>query len=167
MNILLSCKCQRHDIPLQLTRFPVFHSLTKIHANLCECCAKSKEKCKRADQCHPCEDSKKAPSNPFSILKFGCTVDHEYPSGIRTHDSQYDNGASDREGKTATSGPPAPRLIDDTLVEAVELRKAAQVNMRPTAFDGLAKEASDRKWLIYYLQRGMRGSKHQWANSRS
>ncbi|KAK3175945.1 hypothetical protein OEA41_007267 [Lepraria neglecta] len=101
-------------------------SLTKIHANLCECCAKPKEKRKQADQCHPCEDSKKAPSNPFSILKFGCTVDHEYPSGIRTHDSQYDNSASDREGKTATSGPSAPRLIDDTLVEAIELRKAAQ-----------------------------------------
>lgn len=166
MNILLPGKCQR-NIPLQLTRFLVFHSLTKIHADLCECCAKPKEKCKQADQYHPCGDSKKAPSNPFSLLKFGCTVDHEYPSGIRTHDSQYDNGASDREGKTATSGPRVPRLIDDTLVEAIELRKAVQVYIRPAAFDDLTNVTSDRKWLICYLQRGMHGSRHQWANSRS
>lgn len=85
MNILLPGKCQRY-IPLQLTRFPVFHSLTKIHADLCECCAKPKEKCKQADQYHPCGDSKKLPAtlSPYSNLAARLTMSTPPESGLTT-----------------------------------------------------------------------------------
>ena len=145
----------------------MLNSLTKIHANLCRFCARTKAECKQTNKCHPHQDSTSAPINRFSPLDASCPVDQETPSRVSIYSSLCNNSTHDRKGKIVASPLPAPQLIGDTLAEAMELRKAAQVCMRPTTIDDLADLISYRKCLIYYLHRQVRGSRQQWATCRS
>ncbi|KAI9880764.1 MAG: hypothetical protein M1830_000653 [Pleopsidium flavum] len=101
-------------------------SLTKIYTDLCECCARPKERCKRVSPDRPLSsDSETVAVNRFTVLNLGNPKD-DCACTEKTPNRQCEE---DRE-ETLTATPRAkattPRLIDDPLGDAFELYKDIQ-----------------------------------------
>lgn len=100
--------------------------MTKIYTDLCECCAKPKESCKRAGSDRRSQDSQtSAPSNRFAVLNLG-SPNGDCPSKDRLPDRHRDEHT--REDLATMPRGKAPRLTGDPLGDAFELRKEIQVH---------------------------------------
>ena len=105
-------------LALNDTRF----SLTKIYTDLCECCAKPKERCLQAHKCKKSDEKRRCPLNRFATLELG----HDNQSKkIGSPSEQLDTKAKEHVIKCHTTA--YMRILDDTLSEAFELRKEIQV----------------------------------------
>ena len=110
---------------MQLTSTVPGRSLTKINTDLCECCAKPKESCKRAYPDRRSQDSQtSAPSNRFAVLNLG-SLNGDCPSTDRLAESHWDEHR--KEDLAAVPRGQAPRLTGDPLGDAFELREEIQV----------------------------------------
>lgn len=100
-------------------------SLNKIYIGLCEFCDKPMRNCEQTNLGRSCEASQKTLSNRFAVLKVGAS-DHDSPSGDNQPNRECNECA--RQDSTAKAKVPAiPRLVDDHLGDAFDIRKEVQV----------------------------------------
>lgn len=123
------------------------YSLTKIYTGLCECCAKPVEDCKQASE----QKGRDALKNRYDLLKVGTT------------------GAGDIEGATEGLATVArvedtPKLIDDPLGDAFEVRKELQVYLPPPSSPP-SLISSLRRCTTYSLRRRRFGCKLEMVRS--
>lgn len=115
-----------HSLLVRLTKFVSEHSLTKIYTGLCESCVRAIKTCERSSLACPKKASQMKSPNRFASLNLST-------SHIRLSSAEKrPNGGCDdcgRQGQTvAAEVDVTPRLIDDHLGDAFEIRKDIQVH---------------------------------------
>ncbi len=109
-------------------------SLKKIYHNLCECCAKPKDECTRGVHGKSQGDAATT-RNRFETLTLGQHDDISTSKNLR-HVTRPEAEATELEDCPSDS--PSPRIVNDTLGEAFELRKEIQVYLLlPAAYHKL------------------------------
>lgn len=125
MSILPRGENNINSLLVLLTTAVPEHSLSKIYADLCECCAQPVKTCERASRGRLTEDSQTKSANRFASLNLGASGSDFPPA--ETQPNVSCNGCA-RENAAVTANVEAtPRLVDDDLSDAFEIRKEIQV----------------------------------------
>ena len=117
-------------------------SLKKIYNNLCGCCAKPKDDCTRGHLRRSSIDDVDSARNRFESLALGYhnNVQPSTSPEVTTKNNKSEKKHSDNH---------SPRIVDDTLGEAFELRKEIQVDLSPSIFTSFADTTTHRKYMTY------------------
>ena len=97
-----------------------------MHADLCACCARPKNTCENAQS----ESAQNTAKNPFAVLNHTDRKQDDSVQSLTVNEHTKQNrgsGGIDAQSRVKS----APQIVDDSLSDAFEIRKAVQVGVSP------------------------------------